>query len=61
MLSFGGKRSSILFGKGDFEESHEEKESHKIHTKADPTKAVSEAQPGMAGKAPTPDLREVCD
>ena len=37
---------SLVFGKSE-NESKEEKESHKMHSKADPTKAINEAQPGM--------------
>lgn len=37
---------SIVFGKSE-DESREEKEAHKMHSKADPTKAINEAQPGM--------------
>ena len=47
MLSFSGKnRMSLVFGKSE-NESKEEKEAHKMHSKADPTKAINEAQPGM--------------
>lgn len=45
MLSFTGKnRMSLVFGKSE-NESREEKEAHKMHSKADPTKAINEAQP----------------
>lgn len=55
MLSFSGKRSSILFGKGDIVETHEEKEAHEVKTKANPNKAMNEIQPGMkARKTKTP-------
>ena len=47
MLSFSGKnRMSLVFGKSE-NESKEEKEAHKMHSKADPTKAINEAQPGI--------------
>lgn len=36
---------SLIFGKSE-NESKEEKEAHKMHSKADPTKAINEAQPG---------------
>lgn len=46
MLSSSGKnRMSLVFGKSE-NESREEKEAHKMHSKADPTKAINEAQPG---------------
>ena len=38
---------SLVFGKSE-NESKEEKEAHKMHSKADPTKAINEAQPGMS-------------
>ena len=48
MLSFSGKnRMSLVFGKSE-NESKEEKEAHKMHSKADPTKAINEAQPGIS-------------
>ena len=50
MLSFSSstKRKSGLFGKGiDMTETKEEKEATHLHGKADPTRAVSEPQPGM--------------
>ena len=43
---------SLVFGKSE-EESKEEKEAHKMHSKADPTKAINEAQPGTK-------LRYIC-
>ena len=46
LLSFSGKRSSVLFGKEDIVETHEEKEAHEVKTKANPNKAVLEPQPG---------------
>ena len=48
-LSFSSstKRKSGLFGKNfDMTETKEEKEATHLHGKADPTKAVSEPQPG---------------
>ena len=48
MLSFSGKnRMSLVFGKSE-DESKEEKEEYKLHSKADPTRAINEAQPGKA-------------
>ena len=38
---------SLVFGKSE-NESKEEKEAHKMHSKADPTKAINEAQPGRS-------------
>lgn len=38
---------SLVFGKSE-NESKEEKEAQKMHSKADPTKAINEAQPGMS-------------
>ena len=47
MLSFSGKnRMSLVFGKAE-NESKEEKQAHVLHSKADPTKAINEAQPGI--------------
>lgn len=42
---------SLVFGKSE-NESKEEKEAHKMHSKADPTKAINEAQPGIISHFP---------
>ncbi len=59
MLSFSGKRSSLLFGTGDIVETHEEKEAHEVKTKANPNKAMNEIQPGMKAQKTGPLTRGV--
>ena len=46
MLSFGSHRSTGSVGKIDLHETPKDKMSRKMQTKADPTKAMTEAQPG---------------
>jgi hypothetical protein len=49
-FSFGGKsdKSHRSSGSGNkYSETHEEKLRRSLHTKADPTLAMNEAQPGM--------------
>jgi hypothetical protein len=48
-FSFHSQKSHKSSGSKDLQETHAEKEAKRLHSKADPTLAISEAEPCMSG------------